>query len=127
MGRTLAEDLALLPRERRERIERRATDLIAEEMSLRELRRALGRTQVRIAKALGIGQVAVSRLEGRADMLISTLDRYIKEAGGELELVARFPDRKPVKLKGLGDIALAPLPKANARTRSRGRSARLPA
>lgn len=115
MTRTLNEKLAQLPRERRERIETRAGDLIAEEMSLRELRRALGRTQVKVAKDLGIGQEAVSRLETRADMLISTLDRYIKEAGGELELVARFPHRKPVKLKGLGDIETA------AKGRSRGR------
>jgi transcriptional regulator with XRE-family HTH domain len=76
-------------------------------MSLRELRRALGRTQVKVAKDLGIGQEAVSRLESRADMLISTLDRYIEEAGGKLELVARFPHPKPVKLEGLGDIETA--------------------
>ncbi len=92
MGRTLAQDLAALPRERGQKIERRAAELIAEEMTLRELRRALGRTQTKMAKTLGIGQEAVSRLEDRADMLISTLDRYIKEAGGELELVARFPE-----------------------------------
>lgn len=116
MGRTLNEKLAQLPRQHRERIERRADELIAEEMSLRELRRALGRTQTKVAKDLGIGQEAVSRLESRADMLISTLDRYIKEAGGELELVARFPNRKPVKLKGLGDITPA---KTRARPRSR--------
>lgn len=107
MARTLSDKLAQLPHERRERIEAHASELVAEEMSLRELRRALGRTQVKVAKDLGIGQEAVSRLESRADMLISTLDRYIKEAGGELELVARFPHRKPVKLKGLGDIETA--------------------
>jgi DNA-binding XRE family transcriptional regulator len=117
MGRTLNEKLTQLPRERRARIEARADELMAEEMSLRELRRALGRTQTKVAKDLGIGQEAVSRLESRADMLISTLDRYIKEAGGELELVARFPDRKPVRLKGLGEIAAA----TKGRTRSRSR------
>jgi transcriptional regulator with XRE-family HTH domain len=117
MGRTLTEDLAKLSAARREKIERRAAELIAEEMSLRELRRALGRTQTKVAKALGIGQEAVSRLESRTDMLISTLDRYIKEAGGELEIIARFPNRRPVKLKGLGEIAA--LPKPRARTRSR--------
>lgn len=122
MARTLNEKLAQLPRERRERIETHASELIAEEMSLRELRRALGRTQVKIAKDLGIGQEAVSRLEGRADMLISTLDRYIKEAGGELELVARFPHRKPVRLKGLGDIETASKGRARARSRSPART-----
>jgi len=105
MGRTLAEDLARLPAARQQKIERRAAELIAEEMSLRELRRALGRTQVKMAKDLNIGQHAVSRLESRADMLLSTLDRYIRKAGGRLSLVAEFPDRKPVRLRGLGEIA----------------------
>lgn len=122
MARTLSDKLAQLPHERRERIEAHASELIAEEMSLRELRRALGRTQVKVAKDLGIGQEAVSRLESRADMLISTLDRYIKEAGGELELVARFPHRKPVKLKGLGDIETAGKGRTRARPRSSGRT-----
>ena len=122
MGRTLNDKLAQLPRERRERIEMHASELIAEEMSLRELRRALGRTQAKVAKDLGIGQEAVSRLESRADMLISTLDRYIKEAGGELALVARFPHRKPVKLKGLGDITTAVKGRTRARSRSSART-----
>jgi DNA-binding XRE family transcriptional regulator len=69
MGRTLTEDLAKLSAARREKIGRRAAELIAEEMSLRESRRALGRTQTKVAKALGIGQEAVSRLESRTDML----------------------------------------------------------
>ncbi len=117
MGRTLTEDLAKLPAARREKIERRAAELVAEEMSLRDLRHALGRTQTKVAKALGIGQEAVSRLESRTDMLISTLDRYIKEAGGELEIIARFPNRRPVKLKGLGEIAAPPKPRVRTRTR----------
>jgi transcriptional regulator with XRE-family HTH domain len=117
MGRTLTEDLAKLSAARREKIARRAAELIAEEMSLRELRRVLGRTQTKVAKALGIGQEAVSRLESRTDMLISTLDRYIKEAGGELEIIARFPNRRPVKLKGLGEIAATPKPRVRVRTR----------
>jgi hypothetical protein len=123
MGRTLSQDLAALPRERRQKIERRASELIAEEMSLRDLRRALGRTQVTVAKALGIGQEAVSRLESRADMLISTLDRYIKEAGGELVIVVHLPDRKPVRLKGLGDIATPTKQRAKPRPRHSERRA----
>ena len=118
----MSEKLAQLPHERRKRVEAHASELIAEEMSLRELRRALGRTQVKIAKDLGIGQDAVSRLESRADMLISTLDRYIKKAGGELELVARFPHRKPVKLKGLGDIETAGKGRTGARPRNSART-----
>lgn len=126
MGRTLAEMMANLPAGRREKIERRAAELIAEEMSLRDLRRALGRTQTKVAKDLGIGQEAVSRLEGRTDMLISTLDRYVRKAGGRLTLVAEFPNRNPVKLKGLGDITPSAKPQGRPRSRQR-QSARAPA
>lgn len=118
MARALAEMMRNLPPERREKIKRRAAELIAEEMSLRELRRALGRTQSKVARDLGIGQEAVSRLEGRTDMLISTLDRYVRKAGGRLTLVAEFPNRNPVKLKGLGDITPAK-PPGRARSRPR--------
>ena len=104
MGKTLTEKLAELPRERRDRIDRRARELIAEEMSLRELRRALGRTQVKLAAELGVGQHAISRYEQRADMLLSTLQRYLSRMGARLSLIAEFPDRKPVKLKGIGEI-----------------------
>lgn len=119
MGRTLAEMMRNVPPERRKKIERRAAELIADEMSLRELRRAMGRTQTKVAKDLGIGQEAVSRLEGRTDMLISTLDRYVRKAGGRLKLVVEFPNRKPVKLKGLGDITSATKPPGRARSRPR--------
>ena len=118
MGRTLSNKLATLPAARRKTIEGRAADLIAEEMSLRELRRALGRTQARVAQDLGIGQEAVSKLETRTDMLISTLARYVRKAGGRLTLVAEFPHRKPVKLKGLGDISAAEKTQARERAKA---------
>ncbi|HEY4212197.1 MAG TPA: helix-turn-helix domain-containing protein [Steroidobacteraceae bacterium] len=101
----MSEKLATLSPERRQRIESRANELIAEEMSLRELRRALGRTQVKVASDLGVGQDTVSRYEKRADMLLSTLQHYVSKMGGELVLIAEFPNRKPVKIKGLGEIA----------------------
>jgi transcriptional regulator with XRE-family HTH domain len=105
MGRTVNEKLAQLPQPRREKIERRAAELINEELSLRELRRALGRTQARIANSLNVGQDTVARYEQRSDMLLSTLRRYIAAAGGELSLIAEFPGRAAVRLKGIGEIA----------------------
>jgi DNA-binding XRE family transcriptional regulator len=86
---------------RRKKVEARAAQLIAEEMSLRELRRARKLTQVRMAKALGIGQDGVSKLEKRADLMISTLRKTIEAMGGKLALVAEFPDREPVVLCGI--------------------------
>jgi transcriptional regulator with XRE-family HTH domain len=89
---------------RRAKIEARAAGLIAEEMSLRDLRRALDLTQERLAETLGIGQDGVSRLEKRSDLLISTLRSYIEAMGGRLDLIAEFPERPPVILSGLSTM-----------------------
>lgn len=87
----------------RKRVEARATELIAEEMTLRELRRARKLTQVRMAKLLGITQDGVSRIEKRSDLLLSTLRKAVKAMGGNLSLVAEFPDRPPVVLSGISE------------------------
>jgi DNA-binding XRE family transcriptional regulator len=89
---------------RRKKIEARATELIAEEMTLQELRRARKLTQVRMAKALGITQDGVSRLEQRSDLLLSTLRKTIEAMGGNLSIVAQFPDRAPVVLTGISAL-----------------------
>jgi transcriptional regulator with XRE-family HTH domain len=104
MARTLKDKLAALSAERRRRVEARASELIAEEMSLRELRKALGHTQAKIAADLGVGQDTVSRYEQRSDMLLSTLREYVGKMGGELVLTAQFPNRKAIRLKGFADI-----------------------
>ena len=101
---TLAERLERLSEERRGRIEQRASALIAEEMSLRDLRKARQRTQVRVAAELGINQENVSRMEQRTDLLISTLSGYVEAMGGKLRLVAEFPDRPPVALTRIGSL-----------------------
>ena len=78
--------------------------LIAEEMTLQELRRARTMTQVKMAKTLGVAQKQISEIEKRTDMHISTLRRSIEAMGGTLSLVAEFPDRKPVVLTGISAI-----------------------
>lgn len=92
-----------LGRTQRKKVEARAAALIAEEMTLRELRRARKLTQVRIAKKLGITQDSVSRLETRGDLLLSTLRRTVEAMGGSLSLIAEFPDRQPVVLSGIAE------------------------
>ena len=94
----------------RKKVEARAAQLIAEEMTLRELRKARKLTQVRIAKALGITQDSVSRLEKRSDLLLSTLRKTVEAMGGNLSLVAEFPDRPPVVLSGLAEDNPPPKP-----------------
>ena len=106
---TLKERMKELKPARRKRVEARAATLIAEEMSLRDLRQALKLTQERIAEALDIGQDGVSRIEQRSDLLISTLRSYIEAMGGHLELIAEFPNRPPVVLSGLASAELEPV------------------
>ena len=100
---SLDEMMAELPSERRRRIEERAAELIAEEMTLRELRKARELTQASVARELGISQDAISRLEQRSDLLLSTLRRTVEAMGGSLSLIARFPDRPPVELAGIAE------------------------
>ena len=88
---------------RRRSVEERASELIAEEMTLRDLRRARRLIPVSLARELGIGQDGVSRLERRSDFLLSTLRKTVEAMGGRLSLVARFPDRSPVELSGICD------------------------
>ena len=88
---------------RRKKVAARAAQLIAEEMTLQELRRARKLTQVRMAKELGISQDGISKLEKRSDLLLSTLRRTVEAMGGSLSLVAEFPDRGPVVLSGISE------------------------
>jgi len=81
----------------------RTDQLIAKEMIRQQLRRARKGTQVSLARSMGITQDAVSRLEKRTDMLLSTLSHYVEAMGGRLSLVAEFPDGNPVILSGIGD------------------------
>jgi transcriptional regulator with XRE-family HTH domain len=87
----------------RKKVEDRAAEIIAEEMSLRDLRKARKLTQARIAKKLGITQDSVSRLEKRSDLLLSTLRKTVKAMGGDVRIVAEFPDRAPIVLSEMSE------------------------
>lgn len=102
--KTLTDKMAGLGERRRKKIERRAAQLVAEEMSLQDLRRAHRLTQARVGKALKIGQDGVSRLEQRSDLLISTLRNYVEAMGGDLQLIASFPNRPAVAVTGLAGM-----------------------
>ena len=62
-------------------------------MTLAELRKAFSLTQDTLAKNLNVKQAEISKIENRADMLMSTLRNFIQAMGGELEVRAVFPDR----------------------------------
>ncbi len=97
---TLEEKLNQLSPERRAKIQVHADQLMAEELSLRDLRLARKLTQEKMAELLKIRQEGVSRIEKRSDLHLSTLRQVIQAMGGELRLVVEFPDRPPVILSG---------------------------
>lgn len=111
--------IAALPAPRRKKVEARADDLIAQEMTRQQLRRLRNRTQVEVARALGVTQDSVSRLEQRTDLLLSTLRKYIQAMGGNLSILAEFPGQAPVKLAGLADENDVPAPASRARKRAK--------
>lgn len=104
MPKTLDQAMQVLPAERREKIEQRATALIEQQLTLQALRKQLNLTQETLATLMHTNQANVSKVEKRTDMLISTLRSYIEAMGGSLELVARLPGREPVALDGFSDL-----------------------
>ena len=92
MAKSLDQMIEELPEARREKIEKRASDLA----TLKDLRLAVELTQEELAANLGVGQDTISRLERKSDMLLSTLRRHVEAMGGTLELVAHFPNRPPM-------------------------------
>ena len=76
--------------ESRERIRKR-TAAMHSEMALQELRQALHLTQQELADLLQMNQAAISKLEHQSDMYVSTLRRFVAAMGGELRIVAHFP------------------------------------
>jgi len=107
---TLKDKMKGLSPAHRKKVEARAARLIAEEMTLRELRHARKLTQVKMAKTLGVTQDSVSRLEKRSDLLLSTLRKTVAAMGGSLSLIAEFPDRPAVLLSGIAEDGPKPNP-----------------
>ncbi len=105
MAETLESVIAFLPKEQQEAIAQQTMKLIAEEMTLRELRKARERSQQAVGEILAINQAAVSKIERRTDMYVSTLRSFIEAMGGELEIIARFPDRAPIRINQFEELA----------------------
>jgi len=80
-----------MPRERREKIEERAQEILLG-MALQELRKRRKLSQKQLADDLNLNQAALSKMENQADMQVSTLRRILSAMGGRLKIVAQFPD-----------------------------------
>ena len=91
MTRNFSELRAQMSPERRARNDAAVKAALAE-MPLNELRNARGLSQKMLAESLHIQQPAIAKLEKRTDMYISTLRSHIRAMGGELEIIAKFPD-----------------------------------
>ena len=86
----------------RARSEEKARTMLAE-MPLNELRQARGLSQKVLAELLHVQQPSIAKLEKRTDMYLSTLRSHIEAMGGELEVIARFPDGS-VKISNFSDL-----------------------
>jgi DNA-binding transcriptional regulator YiaG len=104
---THKEYLEKLSPARKAKIEARTKELIAEEMTLRELRKARELSQETLAEILDWRQGDLSKFERRADAYLSTIRRYVEAMGGRLDLIASFPNMQPVKVVHIGDLAPA--------------------
>src|ERR1035441_1418294 len=91
MAKNFKELQAKMPAEARARSEGEAGRMIRE-MALDELRGALDLTQEHLAELLHVNQAAISKVERRSDMYISTLRKIIEAMGGQLDIRAVLPD-----------------------------------
>jgi DNA-binding Xre family transcriptional regulator len=97
----LEEVIAGLPKDEQEAIAKRGAELVAKvrrRMTLAELRKGRKISQATVADALGMGQMQISRLEKRKDPRLSTMQRTVAAMGGQLTMIATFPDQEPVIL-----------------------------
>ena len=76
------------------------------EMPLNELRQARGLSQKMLAEVLHVQQPSIAKIEKRTDMYLSTLRSHIEAMGGELDVIARFPDGS-VKINNFADLGAA--------------------
>ncbi|MFI8480863.1 XRE family transcriptional regulator [Pseudomonas sp. NPDC078700] len=102
MAKKFSDLRAKMSPESQARVEAKAQVLLAE-MPLNELRQARGLSQKVLAEMMHVQQPSIAKMEKRTDMYISTLRSHIEAMGGQLEVVARFPDGA-VKITNFSDI-----------------------
>jgi len=102
MAKKFGELRAKMSTASRARAKKRTKEML-KQMPLHELRRARGLSQESLAATLHVRQASISKLERRTDMYISTLRSHIQAMGGDLEIVARFPDGE-VKISNFEDV-----------------------
>ena len=102
MSKKFSELSAQMPPQAVERAQAQAQGML-KEMALQELRQARGLSQQMLADVLQVQQPSIAKIEKRTDMYLSTLRSHIEAMGGELELIARFPEGQ-VKIRHFADL-----------------------
>lgn len=105
MAKKLSDLRAKMNPEAQKRASAMAQSMLAE-MPLNELRQARGLSQKMLAEVLQVQQPSIAKIEKRTDMYLSTLRSHIEAMGGELDVVARFPDGA-VKISNFSDLGKA--------------------
>jgi transcriptional regulator with XRE-family HTH domain len=120
MARKFSELEARMPAASRQRAQAKAQRMLAE-LLLPEIRHLTGMTQVELARALGIKQPTLSRLEAQGDMQVSTLKRIVEALGGELDIVVHLPagDYRLGQFKPAPTVAEAPAKYASRKPASK--------
>jgi DNA-binding XRE family transcriptional regulator len=104
MARSFEDIMNSLPPERQQIINQGIEQLVAEEMTLQELRKAHDYSQKVLASTLEVNQATISKMERQADMLVSTLRSFVEAMGGTLEIIATFPNHPPVRLNQFEEL-----------------------
>jgi DNA-binding XRE family transcriptional regulator len=102
MAKKFSDLRAQMKPEALQRADAEAKTLLAE-MPLNELRQARGLSQKMLAEVLHVQQPSIAKIEKRTDMYLSTLRSHIEAMGGELDIIARFPDGS-VKISNFSDL-----------------------
>lgn len=105
MAKKFTELRAGMTQAAREKSNGMARQMLAE-MPLNELRQARGLSQKMLAEVLHVQQPSIAKIEKRTDMYLSTLRSHIEAMGGELDVIARFPDGS-VKINNFTDLGAA--------------------
>ena len=105
MAKKFSELRAAMQAPARERAASKAKAMLAE-MPLNELRQARSLSQKMLAEVLHVQQPSIAKMEKRTDMYLSTLRSHIEAMGGELDVIARFPDGS-VKINNFTDLGSA--------------------
>lgn len=102
MAKKFAELRAKMSPEARSQSEAKVQEIL-KEMPLHELRQARGLSQKVLAEVLHVQQPSIAKMEKRTDMYLSTLRSHIEAMGGQLDIVAHFPDGS-VRISNFSDL-----------------------